>query len=222
MVEIILSLLLFGPLVALSLVLYFYFKKKREDIDNQWRAEAQAKGATFWKGRNSDSGLNSILFKGGRRSTIEHALSYSDGTVVGEASFRFKNDFLISFDFASVPLTKYELLWLVVDSRKNNMSGRSLIDMAMVRLADKLAPLMLEGNFRDTYKVYVNPGQHIAALTALNPASMEKLIHYFDKYDTEIADSRLYIYSRASASAGTAEFRNNMINDIKALAAILR
>lgn len=209
-------------LAILGFTMVYLFATKYENrIEQQLRAQSLSIGATYWKGSATESELKSILLNEELATYVRHMIRFNDGTRLGQARFMSAkdNDSTILFDFASVPIKKYSDLWLVIDSRKNNILGRSLMDT--VDISKLLKLITLEGNFPDTYKVYIDTDNQIDALTALNPASMEQLLQIFVTYDMEIYKSRIYLYKIGTQAFYSPDVREKMVDDIKLLATIL-
>lgn len=223
MFDLIIGIFVFIPAIVGCIALYRYMTRYENKIEQQIRADVAVNGGTYWRGLAHEVGLKSFLLNSDLDTYIRHGISYPDGTRLGQANFSQAlgtgSQRVTAFNFACIPLNKYSGLWLVVDSRKNNPLGASLMDAASVSL--HFEPLNLEGNFNATFKVYVASGQQVEALTVLNPASMEKLQSYFDTYDMEICDGVLFIYTNTLQAFYTPQTRMQMTHDVMALAHIL-
>lgn len=213
---------LFIPIVAFTFIggalAYIFIKSKK--FTKQLQEYASKHNLTYWSGDSSDKNLHSVVFDSYRRTMIQHALLYPDGAIIGEAAEGGKNGLL--YVFASTPLNKYPNLRLTIDSTQNNPLGSSILERAIQfgkyakRPESQLTHLELEGDFKDSYRIHIGHNQQIDALSLLNPATMAKLVDYFDKYDIEVYNGRIFFYIHATSEFHSSEtFRENLVSNLR-------
>jgi hypothetical protein len=207
-------LIIFSLIIAM-LILFAVMKKRDKRLKDEMEAELKSQGIIRWSGNAEESILQSFLLD---RTYLELFI-YPNELVIGRASFRF-HDISILVDFASYPFAKFVDQKLIVDSKKNDMLGRSRIDMT--KAARDLKLVKLEGNFPTSFDVWYEENKQVEALTILNPASMTKLIDYFEKYDMEISSDRIYIYQLPDVNFFSSSKRAEISNTIKDLVEILK
>ncbi len=187
-----LTMLLILVMIVGITTLYIVLRKRAKLLEAEIESSLTREGITRWKGPAEESRLkDSTLLK---YSFIQDLLIYPNKLAIGRASLR-SNTTTVLVDFASYPFERFSYQKLIVDSKVNNILGRSYIDMTTV--SKKLNLIKLEGNFPDKFEVWYEKDKQIEALTVLNPASMADLIDYFEKYDIEISNNYLYIYQIA-------------------------
>ena len=164
-------------------------------------------GLVYQEGVVESKFSNSALL-GRNNAHITHSLQPNGGKImVGRAYFTkggntaVANETAIMFDFIAVDIAKDSGVNLLIDSHRNNVIGRSILDTANVKQG--MEKITLEGNFPDNYEVYETPGNQIHTLQVLNPKAMEELIQSFLNYDIELSGSLVYLYSLASSKSFT-------------------
>jgi hypothetical protein len=203
-------------LIGGALILFAVMKKRDQRLKIELENTLKSQGITRWKGPAQESDLKNSLLIG--KSYIQDLYVYPDQLQLGRATFSF-HDLAILVDFASYPFARFPHQRLFIDSKENDMLGRSRIDMTTASRELKL--VKLEGNFPDKFEVWYEENKQIEALTLLNPASMVKLMDYFDKYDIEIADNRIYIYQIADFNFFNPAKRQETTDSVRRLAELL-
>lgn len=189
---IMLMVLVVFPLIFLSLSALVIYKNAVRAV--RLKRLAKTNGFDFSATRPT-AGYPGLIFSIGRSPQYATVVS---GTY-HNLPFEFGNFFCtvgsgrssrrLSFGVLDVKLTR-KLPHILLDSRANNPFGFSNLPQFQ-----NSQHLTLEGNFNQYFNLYVPDGYERDALYFITPELMALLIDLGAKFDIEIVDDHLYIYS---------------------------
>lgn len=174
--------------------MFRFLSKLDKKRGNAIRKSGEANNMEYWSGQAETRYPSSSLL-GARKSFVPHGLLSSGAVDLGEAHFTKSSrdkDVTIAYNFTVVRLGKDTGLHILIDSKHNNVLGRSLLDTSGVK--EGMEKISLEGNFPDNYDIYQIQGGQINTLQLLNPLAMQELVDSFRVYDFEIINDRVYLY----------------------------
>lgn len=154
----------------------------------------------------NDPDYSGMIFDEGHSRQIPEALRFTSGVEIGNYQYvtgSGKNRQTHVYAYAKVPLGRH-LPHIVLDARQNNFLGMS-------NLPDTFKAnqrLELEGDFNKHFNLYAPKQYERDALYIFTPDVMATMIDNGERYDMEIVDDMLYIYSQESLdllSAGRLE-----------------
>lgn len=142
----------------------------------------------------TDPAYSGMIFDEGHSRQISEALRFTSGVEIG--NYRYvtgsgKNRQTHDYAYAKLPLGRH-LPHMVLDSLQNNFLG-------MTNLPDSFKEdqrLELEGDFNKHFKLYAPKQYERDALYIFTPDVMATMIDNGERYDMEIVDDTLYIYSQ--------------------------
>ncbi len=156
------------------------FKVLKFALDNNLKFDA----------RSHTASSEPLLFRLGHSQKVSDILTWPSGeNCLG--NFRYtvgsgKNQHTYHLKFATLKLPR-RLPHLLLNSKNNNFAS----DVS----GFKVEKLKLEGDFAKTFTLYAPPSHRIDALQVFTPDVMAALLDHGARYDYEILDDRLYIYS---------------------------
>ncbi len=136
-----------------------------------------------------------MIFDEGSARYVTEALRFSDGTEIGNYQYTTgsgKNRRTHYWGYVHIRLSR-QLPHMVLDARDNNALGRfsNLPDVF-----NRNQTLKLEGNFNNYFTLYAPAEYARDALYVFTPDVMAALIDSGSKYDLEVMDNSLWIYSK--------------------------
>lgn len=137
-----------------------------------------------------------MIFDEGYSRVIKQLLRFSDGSEVGNYQYETgsgRSRATHTYGYVKIPLTR-NLPHMVLDGKANNLFG---IITGMSDSFDRSQKLSLEGDFDKYFTLYAPKEYERDALYVFTPDVMQILIEEGKRYDMEIVDNELFVYSNA-------------------------
>lgn len=136
-----------------------------------------------------------MIFDEGHSQRIDEALHLPNNIEIGNYQYTTgsgKNQSVHIWGYAKVPLTR-RLPQMVLDAKSNNI-------FEFTNLPDSFRgqEMMLEGDFNNYFTLYAPKQYDVDARYVFTPDVMAALIDYGSKYDIEVVDDQLYLYSKTA------------------------
>jgi len=136
-----------------------------------------------------------MIFDEGSSQRIDTALRLPNNIEIGNYQYvtgSGKNQSVHIWGYAKVPLTR-RLPQMVLDAKSNNI-------FAFTNLPDSFRgqEIVLEGDFNNYFTLYAPKEYDVDARYVFTPDVMAALIDYGSKYDMEVVDDQLFIYSKTA------------------------
>lgn len=144
----------------------------------------------------SNPGYTGMVFDEGHSRVIRNALKLQDGAEVGNYEYvtgSGKSRSTHTLGYVKIPLTR-NLPHMVLDGKANNFLGFT----GMTDSFDRSQKLSLEGDFDNYFTLYAPKEYERDALYVFTPDVMQVLIDEGKRFDMEIVDNELYVYSNAT------------------------
>lgn len=137
-----------------------------------------------------------MIFDEGHSRVIKQLLRFADASEIGNYQYETgsgRNRSTHTYGYVKIPLTR-NLPHMVLDGKANNLLG---IITGMTDSFDRSQKLSLEGDFDKHFTLYAPKQYERDALYVFTPDVMAILIDEGKRYDMEIVDDELFIYSNA-------------------------
>ncbi len=160
-------------------------------------------------------GYEGLIFDEGHSREITETLKFPDGVEVG--NYRYvtgsgKNRSTHNFGFARIALSRH-VPHMVLDAKKNNFLSLTNLPDSF----DRSQRLTLEGDFNDYFDVYVPQEYERDALYVFTPDVMQALIQHGRKFDIEVIDNELYLYSTMHTNLTSEEALKELLTVVATL-----
>jgi len=144
----------------------------------------------------ANPGYAGMIFDEGHARKINEAIILPEGTELGNYEYvtgSGKNRSTHTYGYVKIPLTR-NLPHMVLDGKANNLFG---IITGLSDSFDRSQKLSLEGDFDNYFTLYAPKEYERDALYVFTPDVMRVLIEEGQRFDMEIVDNYLYVYSNA-------------------------
>lgn len=119
-----------------------------------------------------------------------------------------------TYGYVQIQLER-KLPHIVLDSIKNNATFLGMETSSLPIQFNKEQAMKLEGNFNEYFRLYAPTGYERDALYVFTPDLMALFIDTTAKYDAEIVDDRLFIYSPVLIQYQTQSFMEDIFKIIE-------
>ena len=142
----------------------------------------------------ANPGYAGMIFDEGHTRKINEAIILPEGTEIGNYEYvtgSGKNRSTHTYGYVKIPLTR-NLPHMVLDGKANNLFG---IITGLSDSFDRSQKLSLEGDFDNYFTLYAPKEYERDALYVFTPDVMRVLVEEGQRFDMEIVDNYLYVYS---------------------------
>lgn len=161
-----------------------------------------------------------MIFDEGRDRTIKEVLKLPDGVEIGNYTYvtgNGKNQQTHSWGYVRIALNTH-LPNMVLDAKGSNFLG--ITNLPDVYHSSQ--KLRLEGDFNDYFDLYAPKEYERDALYVFTPDVMQAMIEGGRKYDMEIIDDELYMYSPAPIALNKEDSLRQILSAVATIASELR
>lgn len=171
---------------------------------------AQANGFTYLTNMKGYS-HNGMIFSVGHSRKFNDAINGINGAEIGNYQYvtgSGKNAQTHTYGYIRLPLER-RLPHMVLDAKSNNFWKLS---NGLPQSFNKDQVLALEGDFNNHFTLYAPKEYEPDALYVFTPDVMHAMIEHGQKYDMEIVDDNIFIYSQAHFKMTEQEELKTLIN----------
>lgn len=177
-------------LVAAAVIAYLRYDERRRAKLYRFAVLNQL----LYEENSAYTAYKGMIFDEGHSRVIKQLLRFADNSEIGNYQYETgsgRNRSTHTYGYVKIPLTR-NLPHMVLDGKANNLFG---IITGMTDSFDRSQKLSLEGNFDKYFTLYAPKQYERDALYVFTPDVMAVLIDEGKRYDMEIVDNELYIYS---------------------------
>lgn len=169
---------------------------------------------------SKDPGYAGMIFDEGHSRKINQGIVFSEGLELGNYEYvtgSGRRRMTHTFGYVKIPL-KRSLPHMVLDGKANNTFGLTSMTDSF-ELSQKLS---LEGDFDKHFTLYAPKEYERDALYVFTPDVMQVLIEEGKRFDLEIVDSELYIYSNVKFNLASKQQLSSLVKIIEMVGSELR
>jgi len=166
-------------------------------------------------------GYKSMIFDEGHSRIINDVLRLPDGAEIGNYEYTTgsgRSSTTHTYGYIKIPLTR-NLPHMVLDGKANNLFG---IITGLSDSFDRSQKLSLEGDFDSYFTLYVPKEYEQDALYVFTPDVMKVLVDEGRRFDMEIVDDALYVYSNFHLVLTSTEQLSSLVKIIDTIGSELR